>query len=119
MDLPNVNERSEIFSIWLSKRKRKPEKFKVNEFAEATERFSGAEITQAIDEALFEAYNRGKEIDDGFILRAIEDTTPLAVFDPERVNAVIEWAKQAKAQPASSLLKNAGKATHLTLGKTN
>src|SRR5205085_8018671 len=44
VDLPNLEARTQIVSIHLSKRKREPKKFDVAAIAEAADGFSGAEI---------------------------------------------------------------------------
>lgn len=102
LDLPTVVERKEIFEMHLGRRNRSQEKLDTERFAEASEGFTGAEIVQAIDDALFEGFSRNRtQIDDGYVLKAIEETVPLSKFDPESINGVREWAKKAHATPAS------------------
>ena len=56
IDLPATAERREIFTIHLTKRKRDPAKFELDELAEASLGFSGAEIEESIVSALYAAH---------------------------------------------------------------
>src|SRR5712671_6502598 len=60
VDLPAREERSEIFRIHLVRRGRDPDQFDVEALAEASKDFSGAEIEEAINSALYDAFY-GKE----------------------------------------------------------
>ncbi|MFQ6081996.1 MAG: AAA family ATPase, partial [Candidatus Aminicenantia bacterium] len=57
VDLPNYQERKEIFNIHLKKRERNPENFDLDLLAKKTESFSGAEIEQVIISALYSAFS--------------------------------------------------------------
>jgi SpoVK/Ycf46/Vps4 family AAA+-type ATPase len=62
VDLPTLDERREIFAVHLRKRNREPEEFDLDELAEATEGYSGAEIEAAVDEL-----DRSRALDGRFI----------------------------------------------------
>jgi ATP-dependent 26S proteasome regulatory subunit len=100
IDLPNEAERQRIFEIHLSKRRRMPSRFDLSELVRATEGFSGAEIEQAIIEALFEAFDAGQELATLHLLTAIQKTVPLYVTMHESIEALRQWA-ESRAVPAA------------------
>ena len=59
VDLPNEDERREIFRIHLAKRKRDPAKFDLDALARMSDGFSGAEIEEAIISGLYDAFSKG------------------------------------------------------------
>ncbi len=101
VDLPTFNARKEIISIILQKKHRKPEKFNLDNLAKASRGFSGAELEEAIKEALFTAFDEGEELQEPHILSAIQRTYPLSRTMAETIQNLRKWAK-AKAVSASS-----------------
>ena len=100
--LPGAKARRQIFRIHLRKVGRDPKNFNIKELAAKTKRYSGAEIEQAIQEALKHAYHEGDEdINDVHILEAIGETKPMAETMREELNALQEFAK-TRARSASS-----------------
>jgi SpoVK/Ycf46/Vps4 family AAA+-type ATPase len=93
VDLPAAAARAEILSIHLRKRGRDPSLFALADLAKACDGYSGAEIEQALVEALFAAFDRGSELEGEDIARAIADTTPLSVTSAEAIGAMRAWAK--------------------------
>jgi SpoVK/Ycf46/Vps4 family AAA+-type ATPase len=59
VDLPSDEERFEIFKIHLTKRKRDPNNFNIDELVDNTATFTGAEIEAAIISAMYEAFDAG------------------------------------------------------------
>jgi SpoVK/Ycf46/Vps4 family AAA+-type ATPase len=102
VDLPAEEERKEIFSIHLSKRKRDPANFDLAKLAEATSGFSGAEIEQAIISALYDAFDVGREVTTEDILATCKQSVPLSMTMKERIDILREWAA-TRARPASSI----------------
>jgi SpoVK/Ycf46/Vps4 family AAA+-type ATPase len=101
VDLPQKGERREIFDIHLKKRKREPGHFDLEGLVDASDGFSGSEIEQAIISALYDAFDKGEELTDEYMLHAIEETVPLSTTMQEEINAMREWSKQ-RARQASS-----------------
>jgi len=93
MDLPQTAARTEIISIHLKKRDRKPELFEIKKIVDATENFSGAEIEHVIVEGLFIAYHENRELTSEDILKAIKETVPLSVTYSEELKRIREWSK--------------------------
>src|SRR5208283_1852902 len=62
VDLPSPAERKEIFKIHITKRKRDPAKFDLELLANASAEFSGAEIEEAVNSALYDAFYAKQEL---------------------------------------------------------
>lgn len=101
VDLPNAVERAAIFTIHLKKKKRDAASFEVAALAEATEGFTGAEIENVIDEAMFNAFDAGTDITTKAILEAAKTITPLSKTAKEQIESIRTWAK-TRARFASS-----------------
>jgi ATP-dependent 26S proteasome regulatory subunit len=99
--LPAENERKAIFAIHLRKRERDPADFDLPRLAGLTEGFSGAEIEQAIIDALFNAYDDGRELTSDDLVRSIADTVPLSRTMREEIDGLRTWAAD-RTRPASS-----------------
>ncbi|MBW4471041.1 MAG: AAA family ATPase [Stenomitos rutilans HA7619-LM2] len=101
VDLPNSEERKEIFKIHLSKRRREIARFDLDQLANVCEGFSGAEIEQALVAAMYEAFAQDREFTQLDIIAAIKSTLPLSKTMTEQVTALRDWARQ-RARPAAS-----------------
>lgn len=100
-DLPSRKERAEILSIHIKKKKRNPKNFDVDQLALECDEFVGAEIEGCIEDALFMAFSAGKELNDGFIRKAISETVPQATRDREAVTMIRNWCSD-RARNVSS-----------------
>jgi SpoVK/Ycf46/Vps4 family AAA+-type ATPase len=101
VDLPTQKEREDIIKIHLRKKGRKPDKFNVEEIAKEGKGFSGAELEEVIKEALFQAYDKEREVNDEDILEAVKKTFPLSRTMHETIEKMRKWAK-SRAVFASS-----------------
>ncbi len=113
VDLPNAEERKEIFRIHLSKRRQDISRFDLDQLANMSEieayindqrvtcRFSGAEIEQALIAAMYEAFAQDREFTQLDIIAAVKSTLPLSQTMIEQVTALRDWARQ-RARPAST-----------------
>lgn len=101
VDLPNESERAAIFEIHISKRKRDIKNFDVAQLARTTEAFTGAEIENVIDEAMFNAFDAGTDISTVIIEQAAKKMTPLSTTAKEQIDSIRQWAK-TRARFASS-----------------
>jgi SpoVK/Ycf46/Vps4 family AAA+-type ATPase len=101
VDLPNAEERQQIFSIHLSKRRRDITRFDLEQLAKVSDGFSGAEIEQAIIAAMYEAFAQDREFTQLDIIAAIKATLPLSRTMTEQVTALRDWARQ-RARPAAA-----------------
>lgn len=104
VDLPTLVDRIAILKIHLKRRGQRDELFTEDELsimAQAAQGFTGAELEEAIKEALFIAFDEGKQISTEHIISAIKATTPLCKTMHEVIEATRIWAK-GRAVPASS-----------------
>lgn len=106
LDLPNHKERMEIFSVHLQKRKRLPEDYDLELLADRSEGYVGAEIEQAVIDAMYIGFNDGeREFTTEDILTALKRQVPLSVSQREIVAALRAWLREGRAQSASGSLQ--------------
>ena len=103
VDLPVQQDRKEILSIHLKRRDRLDDfsSDDLNELAMASSGFTGAELEEAVKEAMFLAFDEGHQLNKDDILTAINATTPLSQTMEEMIHQTREWAK-GRAVAASS-----------------
>lgn len=101
IDLPNFEERQEIFAIHLLKRRRDPVQFDLPRLAQEAAGFSGAEIEQAIIAGLYDAFDAGRDLEESDLRRNIAESIPLSQTMREQVTALQNWAR-THARPAST-----------------
>ncbi len=101
VDLPNPEERQDIFRIHLQKRRSDISRFDLNQLSAVSDGFSGAEIEQAIVAAMYDAFAQDREFTQLDIIAAIKATLPLSRTMTEQVGALRDWARQ-RARPAST-----------------
>jgi hypothetical protein len=100
VDLPTATERLEIFRIHLAKRGRNAESFDLKAFADNSSDFSGAEIEEAINSALYDAFYAKEQIKTEHVMTALGQTVPLAKTMAEQINELRSWA-EGRARYAS------------------
>lgn len=93
VDLPNQAERKQIFSIQLTRRKRNPLEFDLDQVAAAADGYSGAEIEAAIEGGLYAAYSEKKPLTTQSLVAALAQTIPLSTTRAEEIAALRAWAK--------------------------
>ena len=102
VDLPSKEERKEIFKIHLEKRNRDSKGFNIEKLAEKSIGFSGSEIEEIIISSLYDAFDDGKELDQSYIEKTIENMVPLSQTMEDQIKGTREWAK-IRAKKASSI----------------
>jgi SpoVK/Ycf46/Vps4 family AAA+-type ATPase len=100
VDLPSREERIEVFRIHLNKRGRQPAQFDLEALADQSQDFSGAEIEEAINSALYDAFYAHTELTSEHVLAALAQTVPLAKTMAEQISSVRAWA-EGRARNAS------------------
>lgn len=100
VDLPAAAERAEILRIHLAKRGRDPGAFALEELASAADGFSGAEIEEAINSALYDAFDAGTQLANQHIASALAQTVPLSRTMVEPLARLRDWAN-GRARPAA------------------
>jgi SpoVK/Ycf46/Vps4 family AAA+-type ATPase len=94
VDLPTVKEREDILNIHISKKSRKtlPAK-QVEKLAEESKGFTGAELEEAVKDAMYRAFDDDRELSAEDISAAIKATTPLSQTMRDVINDTRKWAK--------------------------
>ena len=100
VDLPSRDERADIFRIHLNRRGRNADAFDTAALAEASKDCSGAEIEEAINSALYDAFYASQEITTESVLATLAQTVPLAKTMDEQINRLRSWA-EGRARNAS------------------
>ena len=100
VDLPDAAERELIFAIHLRRRARDPESFPLPELAAASENFSGAEIEEAINSALYEAFYEETDLTENHLFAALRHSVPLSHTMEEQLTHLRTWS-QGRARRAS------------------
>ena len=103
LDLPQRSEREEIFKIHLQQfRPGSWKNFNYTELAQITDSFSGAEIRQAIIEAMYQAFSEKREFTTDDIKKAIKDSIPLANIENDQMLKLKKWATSGRIRLAST-----------------
>lgn len=94
VDLPNNEDRMEIFRVHLAKRQLEPDQFDLDKLVDKSKDFSGAEIEGAVKDGVLEAFidgDRSAETRD--ILKAVETISPTAQMMSEKIEEIRKWAR--------------------------
>lgn len=101
LDLPSPDERREILAVHLRKRRRDPAGFDLDRLAAESDGYVGAELEQAVIDALFVGFAAGREPTTQDVSDALRRLVPLAVSQRETIGALRAWLHEGRAQPAS------------------
>jgi SpoVK/Ycf46/Vps4 family AAA+-type ATPase len=100
VDLPGLEERLEIFRIHIVRHQRSVEQFDLPALAGASKDFSGAEIEESINSALYDAFYEKRDITTESVLATLAQTVPLAKTMDEQISRLRSWA-EGRARNAS------------------
>jgi AAA+ superfamily predicted ATPase len=92
VDLPAEEERRDVFRIHIAKRGRKPEQFDLDHLAAISDGYSGAEIEQAVVDALFNVYGVKPDIETADIVYAVKKQVPLSRTMRSSIRGRRMWA---------------------------
>jgi ATP-dependent 26S proteasome regulatory subunit len=104
VDMPQPQERADIFVIHLNKVRKNPKDYDMRALVEASEGFSGREIERVIDKALKAALKQDPDhpkLTTQHLLSALRRVQPLSKTRKVEVEEMRSWAK-VNAEPASS-----------------
>lgn len=101
VDLPSCPEREEIFRIHLNKVGRGELRLDISSLADATNGYTGAEIAEIVNSALYDAFDAGTDLTNEILIAVARRIVPISRSSEERVEALRKWAKD-KAIPASA-----------------
>lgn len=105
VDLPNQNERMDIFRIHIQKTGRNPDDFSLSRIAAESDGFVGREIRVLVKEALGSAFDQGRDVTTDDFLIAARSTVPTSKQGEieAQIKRMRDWAK-TNCMPASSRL---------------
>ncbi|MEK6657542.1 MAG: AAA family ATPase, partial [Nitrospirota bacterium] len=121
VDLPSSDEREEIFKIHLENRGQNINHLNLKELAQNSQGYTGAEIEQAVKDAIvatFNMFHEGKDAEDAervidglsnlkaaqdVLLTSLRNITPLSVLKKEEIDELRNWSHR-RARPASKSL---------------
>jgi ATP-dependent 26S proteasome regulatory subunit len=103
-----VDERKQVFSIQLTKRKRNPADYDLDRVGAAAKGFSGAEIESAVQTGLYAAFSRKQELSTEDLLTALSSTVPLSITRAEEIDELRAWAKHRAVWASSPEAKREG-----------
>jgi AAA+ superfamily predicted ATPase len=98
--LPNAQERKSIFSIHLKKNGADLSQVNLDMLVKVTEGFNGAEIEQAVNGAMVEAFNSGRPMNEHDLVISAGNIVPLSTTMREEMGRMERWAYN-RAVPAS------------------
>jgi len=105
LDLPTRSERVEILDVHLRKRGRRPENYDLERLAAFCEGHVGAEIEQAVIEAMYRAFNDtsapSREFTTEDVAAAMQRLVPLSRSQRENIERLRRWLSEGRAQSAS------------------
>jgi SpoVK/Ycf46/Vps4 family AAA+-type ATPase len=102
VDLPNHRERQEILAATLRAHGRGSLAIDLARVADATNRFTGAEVAQLVPDALLRAFTDSeRELTTEDLVAVTTTVVPLAETAKEKIAALQAWAK-TRARPATS-----------------
>lgn len=101
LDLPTMSERKEILAVHLRKRGRSIQQFDVDRLARESEGYVGAELEQAIIDAMYVGFGDSREFTTEDISASLKRQVPLSVSQRETVGALRQWLREGRAQSAS------------------
>jgi AAA+ superfamily predicted ATPase len=105
LDLPSLLERREILAVHLRKRQRNPEAFDLEQLSQLSEGYVGAELEQAILDAMHIGFNENREFTTQDIVYALSQQVPLSVSQRETIGTLRAWLREGRAQSASLHLR--------------
>jgi SpoVK/Ycf46/Vps4 family AAA+-type ATPase len=101
LDLPTEDERREIITVHLRKRRREPGDFDVYHLAQISDGFTGAELEQALIDAMYRAFAEDRDVRTADITTEIGRTVPLSRSQREVIERLRTWLREGRAQSAS------------------
>ena len=92
VDLPRQRDRAAILSLHLANREQNLSTDEIDQVAQATDGFSGAELEELIVSSMYHSYESDTKITLPLVLELAKQTKPLSVLMHERIEALREWA---------------------------
>jgi ATP-dependent 26S proteasome regulatory subunit len=108
VDLPGPDERKDIFTIHLGKKRAKVDEFNMTELVNQSDTFTGAEIEKAVKRAMAFAFKSpNKKLTTAHVEQALQETKPISQIMGEKINKMRTEAR-GKYRYASSWAREQG-----------
>lgn len=117
VDLPNDEERKDIFKIHIKLKNRNPDDFDIDELSANSKYYIGSEIEACIVEAMFEAFCNNREFDTDDIINALNQTVPLSYTMRESMSELQAWAKDRAKNASEGNMNLRSKSDNLSYNK--
>jgi len=91
VNLPQEEERQDIFSIHIQALNRNPSKFDLTVLAQNSKDLSGREIEQALRESMYDAFYQKTDLTTDIIMGALSKKTNLLTTMAEQLKFLLEW----------------------------
>jgi len=107
VDLPSLSERENIFRIHIRRKERdgkprNPDSFDIDQLAKEAQGYTGAEIEEIVNEAMYIAFNDGvRNVCEEDFLKAVKEIVPLSSTMKEEILDLRKWAS-VRTRPASN-----------------
>lgn len=101
IDLPEDEERREIFEIHLKKKRQDVSNFDLEKITQETKGFSGSEIQTLVGESLFRAAHLDEDLKTEHLLEEIKITNPLSKTMSDKLDKIRNWAKEKGVRKAN------------------
>ncbi len=98
--LPGKQDRMEILTIHLRRKKLDPAKFDMNYLAQSTEGLNGAEIEEGVAAAVIECMAENRDVTEHDLANSLRRIVPLSRTMRERIDKIEAWARD-RAMKAS------------------
>jgi ATP-dependent 26S proteasome regulatory subunit len=106
LDLPSHAERVEIFRVHIAKRGRDPEGYDLELLAAQSDGYVGAEIEQAVIDAMFIAFSDpdqpAREFTTADIITALKDLVPIKRSQAEKIEEMRQFLLEGRAKSAGA-----------------
>jgi len=119
VDLPDAEERKQIWEIVINRHTRNINDFDAMALAHAAEQFTGAEIDAVFVDALYDAFLEAREPTDYDLAAAITRTVPLARLMDGQIAALRHWAKGRAREAAGNRTTQTKRSRRVTTGVMN
>ncbi len=100
LDLPKSEERFSILNLHLKKR-RPNYNFQLSTVVDRTSGYSGAELEQAVIEAMHFSFSERREISERDLIKAVSELVPLSRTAKEQIDSLKEWSSTGRTRFAS------------------
>ena len=100
LDLPKSDERLSILDLHLKKRRPKYN-FQLSTIVDRTNGYSGAELEQAVIEAMHYSFSERREITEKDLIKAVSELVPLSRTAKEQLDLLKHWSSTGRARLAS------------------